>query len=212
MIRTWIRIGAVAGLIASFSYPALILIPMPLPAVATMASVFGVSLSIASAGGYYFIGLHRKTITLQIGVVANIIAGVLITSMLLIQLGVNATMETILTEAEGTGMTDVARSIWLAVDQVQLGLDVAWDVYLSLGSIMIAWNLKDHPRFGSFYGWLGIFIASSLLVLNLATFPTPPSQAGLIDLGPVLGLWSLAMSIQVVRSLKWADQMLAAAS
>ncbi len=40
MIRTWIRIGAVAGLIASFSYPALILIPMPLPAVATMASVF----------------------------------------------------------------------------------------------------------------------------------------------------------------------------
>ncbi len=144
--------------------------------------------------------------------VANIIAGVLITSMLLIQLGVNATMETILTEAEGTGMTDVARSIWLAVDQVQLGLDVAWDVYLSLGTIMIAWNLKDHPRFGSFYGWLGICIASSLLVLNLATFPTPPSQAGLIDLGPVLGLWSLAMSIQVVRSLKWADQMLAAAS
>jgi len=185
---------------------------MPLPAVATMASVFGVSLSIASAGGYYFIGLHRKTITLQIGVVANIIAGVLITSMLLIQLGVNATMETILTEAAGTGMTDVARSIWLAVDQVQLGLDVAWDVYLSLGSILIAWNLKDHPRFGSFYGWLGIIIASSLLVLNLATFPTPPSQAGLIDLGPLLGLWSLAMSIQVVRSLKWADQMLAAAS
>ena len=208
MIRIWIRVGAIAGLVASVAYPTLILAPLPLPMVAFLVCLFGVSLSIAAIGGYHFIALHRKTVTLQIGAAANLIAGVLVICMLFIQLAVNNTMELILSKADATGMTDVARSIWSAVDQVQLGVDVAWDVYISIGTLLIAWNLRNHPRFGPLFGWPGVVLAFSLLVLNLVTFPTPPSQAGLIDLGPALGLWSLAMAIQLIRSLKWADQVL----
>jgi hypothetical protein len=128
--------------------------------------------------------------------------------MLLIQLAVNNTMESILSTAEAAGTTEIANSIWLAVDQVQLGIDVAWDVYISIGTLLIAWNLRSHPRFGPFFGWPGVVIAASLLVINLVTFPTPPSQVGLVDLGPALGLWSMVMAIRIVLSLKWADQVL----
>ena len=210
MIRTWIRVGAISGLVAAISYPTLILAPLPLAAVAFLTCLFGVSLSLAAVGGYHFIALHKATITLQIGAAAEVIAGVLVICMLLIQLAVNKTMESILSTAEAAGTTEIANSIWLAVDQVQLGIDVAWDVYISIGTLLIAWNLRSHPRFGPFFGWPGVVIASSLLVLNLVTFPTPPSQAGLVDLGPALGLWSLAMAIRIVLSLKWADQVLEA--
>jgi len=42
--------------------------------------------------------------------------------------------------------------------------------------------------------------------LNLATFPTPPAEAHLVDLGPAVGLWYLAVSIQMWRSLGWAKE------
>jgi hypothetical protein len=208
MTRRWIRLGAVSGVVASLSYPALILVPLPLPAVAAIACLFGVSLSVAAVGGYHLIALNRKTVTLQIGAVANVVAGVLVTCMLLIQLGVNSTMETILADAQAGGTEETVRQIWSAVDHVQLGVDVAWDVYISIGTLLIAWNLRRHPRFGPFFGWPGVVISVLLLVLNMMTFPTPPAQAGLVDFGPLLGLWAFAMAIQVVRSLKWADQTL----
>jgi hypothetical protein len=47
------------------------------------------------------------------------------------------------------------------------------------------------------------FIGVGLLVLNLLTFPVPPADAGSIDLGPLVGVWYLAVTIMIARSLKW---------
>jgi hypothetical protein len=44
-------------------------------------------------------------------------------------------------------------------------------------------------------GLSGVLIAVALLVLNVWTFPIPPANKNLIDLGPVLGLWYLAVTI-----------------
>ena len=208
MIRTWIRLGAVSGIVASLSYPTLILVPLPLPAVAAVAALFGMSLGIAAVGGYQLIALNRRTVTLQIGAASNVIAGVTVVCMLFIQLSVNATMEPLLAAAQVDGTEEVTRLIWSVVDQVQLAFDVVWDMYISIGTLLIAWNLRGHPRFGPAFGWSGILLAALLLTLNLVTFPTPPDQAGLIDIGPFVGLWAFAMAIQVVRSLKWADEVL----
>jgi len=208
MIRTWIRLGAVSGIVASLSYPTLILVPLPLPAVAAVAALFGMSLGIAAVGGYQLIALNRRTVTLQIGAASNVIAGVMVLCMLFIQLSVNATMEPLLAAAQVDGTEEVTRLIWAVVDQVQLAFDVVWDMYISIGTLLIAWNLRRHPRFGPAFGWSGILLAALLLTLNLVTFPTPPDQAGLIDIGPFVGLWAFAMAIQVVRSLKWADEVL----
>jgi hypothetical protein len=206
--RMWIRVGAFAGLVASLSYPALLLIPLPLVGVVTLASLFGLSLSIAALGGYYFYAIHRKTVSLQLGTAAMATAGVLVNCMLIIQFAVSATLDPMLAEAETNGSAEMVRMIWRAVDQVQLGLDVAWDIYISVGTLLIAWNARHHPRFGPFFAWPGLVLAFLLLVLNLYTFPTPPAQAELFDLGPLLGLWSLVMTIRLLCSLKWADEVI----
>lgn len=40
--------------------------------------------------------------------------------------------------------------------------------------------------------------------LNLGTFPTPPGNAGLLGLGPLVALWYVVVSTQMLRSRHWA--------
>ena len=68
--------------------------------------------------------------------------------------------------------------------------------------------MRRHPRFGMLFAIPGMVLSAALWVLNVQTFPTPPGEAGLVDLGPVLGFWYLFVAIQMVRSLKSADDRL----
>ena len=51
----------------------------------------------------------------------------------------------------------------------------------------------------------GVALGFGLLLFSLYTFPTPPANAGLVDPGPVVGLWYLAVTVQMWRSLNWAQ-------
>jgi hypothetical protein len=64
----------------------------------------------------------------------------------------------------------------------------------------------SHPKFGKIFGGITTLIGLLLLVFNLLTFPTPPGSAGLIDLGPVMGIWNLVISIQMLRSVRWIKE------
>ena len=161
--------------------------------------MFGPLLSLASYGLYRLLTLHRASVSLQVAAVSNIIAGALVTAMLMVQLAVRA-----------GGRASVDDFLWTKFRRVDLGLDVAWDVYICLGTFLFAWNMLRHPRFGRIFGGIGLLLAGGLAVLNLATFPTPPAYAGLVDLGPLVGLWYVAASVQMLRSRRWAETRLEA--
>jgi hypothetical protein len=201
----WIRLGVLCGALAVLIYPALILIPMPAFLTVILASAFGPLLSLASVGLYLMIALHKRTVSLQIAMVSNIIAGAVVTLMFLVQMGVNMYMTEEVKAPPGALPADVLKSMWLVVDQVQLGLDVGWDIFVGLGTFLFAVNMMKHPRFGIVFGWSGAAVSILLLALNLYTFPTPPADASLFDMGPLVGLWYAAVTVQVYRSLGWVD-------
>jgi len=204
----WTRVGFVFGLSACTSYPVLLLVPMNAPLTVAVACTFGLSLSVASIGLYHLLALHRETVSLQLGTISNVIAGTVVNMMLVIQLAIHYTLAGFVADAESDLTRESLSWIWRSVDQVQLGLDVVWDVYVALGTVLIAFNMLRHPRFGKLIAVAGMAVGGILLFLNLFSFPTPPSDAGLVDLGPVLGLWYLAVTIQVGRSFKWVDEEL----
>ncbi len=204
--RTWVRLGVYAGLAVSVIYPLMIFTPLPKKISVLFASLFGPLLIMASLGLYYFLQAHRKTVIAQLAVLSNIVAGVLVTLMLIVQLSVNLSMDKLMASA-GTEISEqTMRWIWQVVDKTQLGIDVSWDIFISIGTILFGVAAMKHPRFGKIFGLLGFLIGHFLLVFNLATFPTPPGDAGLIDLGPAAGLWYLAAAILIIRSLKWYDE------
>ena len=189
----WIKLGGITGLTSMAVFVAISAVPLPDRASNMLAAFFGPLLSLASYGLVRLLALHRKAISLQIAAVSNAIAGALVTAMLLVQLAVRT---------GGRGALD--DFLWLKLRRIDLGLDVAWDVYICAGTFLLALNMLRHPMFGPVWGGIGLLLATGLAGLNLWTFPTPPANAGWVDLGPLVGLWYAAVSVQMLRSLPWA--------
>ena len=186
----WIRTAVAAGLVACISYPVAVFIPLPIAVSATLVAVFGPALALASVGLYRMMRLHQASVAAGAGALLNSLGGTLFTAMLLLQIAVGL--------ATGDRTEPSLQAVWL-------GMDVAWDAYISLGTTFFAISMLRHPRFGPVFCVSGAILGVMLFVLNLYTFPTPPANAGLVDLGPLIGLWYLAVTIRMWRSLSWAE-------
>jgi hypothetical protein len=182
----WIIIGIVAGLCVSAAYPLILFAPLPLGVTVFLSAVVGPLLALGSVGLYFFLKADRRTIPAQIGLFANIIAGTLFTTMLLVQIAIRS-----------------SKPVLTALHKVHLGLDVSWDVYIGLGTIFFAWAMLRHPRLGPVFALPGLLVGILVLTLNIWTFPTPPPEAGLFDVGPFVGIWYLAATLRIVTSLNW---------
>lgn len=196
-IKNWIKLGIICGLLVCVLYPSLVFVPMPIVLQAILVMAWGPLLGLSAAGLYYFIALHKKTVTLKIAVISQIIAGVLVTSMLLVQLAINSSKPELFDAS--------SEWAWNSISQVHLGLDVSWDVYLFLGTILFAINMFNHPKFGKIFSITGIIISVLLISFNIISFPTPPADAGSVDMGPFVGLWYLAVAISIIFNFKWVD-------
>jgi hypothetical protein len=183
-----IRWGAAAGLATCVVYPLLIFLPLPTVPTVVLASSMGPLLGVASWGFREFLNLDRRHRAADVAAASNALAGALFSAMILVQLAAGIRSDHPSSEIV---------SVWL-------GLDVAWDVYLGMGTLLFAICSLRHPRLGSVVGGAGIAIAAGLLALNLYSFPTPPANAGLVDLGPAVGAWYLLVTVLLLRSLPWA--------
>ena len=207
--RVWAEVGSVAGVLAVVAYGIGSAVPLSAPLEAVVVSVFGPGIGLASAGLYEVLRLHRATVSLKIALGANLAASIAITLMLFAQVGFRRWLE--LKFPTGIGATSGSPA-YEAANGLQLGLDVAWDVFLAIGTFLFALNMWTHPRFGRAFAIVGGSLTALLLVLNLGVFPEPPESAGLFDPGPLVGLWYLAVAIRIGLSLKWVDDRVADAS
>ena len=192
----WIRLAIGLGIATSVVYPSLIFLPLSQLLTIALAAAVGPLLGLASLGLYRFLRLHQPSVSAQLAAACNFLGGALFSTMLLVQLAVR--------------LRAVGQPIDRQVVAVWLGLDVAWDVYIALGTALFAWAMWSHPRLGRGFAISGILLAVLLLAFNFYSFPEPPGESNLIDLGPFVGLWYLAVTIQMWRSLSWARQALTA--
>lgn len=87
------------------------------------------------------------------------------------------------------------QALALGLNYIQLGIDVTFDVFYSLGIGLVSWVMMRMPGITAWIGVYGILSGVFLLGLNLATFPVPPSSAGLFDAGPFTALWWLSFIV-----------------
>ena len=197
MTFNWIRIGIVCGILVSFIYPSLQFISDKILGL-ILAILMGLLLSLASVGLYYFITIFKKTITAKIAVASNIIAGVILVQMFLVQLSIKSSKPDLIDKS--------SEWVWYSINHVHYGLDVAWDVYIFLGTLLFAINAFYHPKLGKIFSILGIVISLIMIITNILSFPIPPDSAGLIDFGPFVGLWYFAITIKILLSFKWVEK------
>ena len=192
---SWIRIGPVAGLLGIAAYFAAVAGVLPSRVTLVLVFSMGPLLSVAFLGFYHFLRAHRNSAALQTATVFGVIAGTLVNLMLVVQ------------QSLFIGLPSATRATmgpaWAGLNWIQLGIDVSWDIYISVAIILLGMVLWKHPRFGIVLGGITIFAGSLLLVLNLWTFPAPPADSGLFDVGPFVGVWLLVLSLRMMFSVKW---------
>ncbi len=195
IIRQWAIVSIMTGMGAVVSYTLLSILSGPYTAIVILASAFGPFLAAASLGLYHVLAESGNPVVLQLAVLFNVVGAAIFTMMLLVQLAIGHQIQSLGEEAQNLP------ALRTSLVGVQLGLDVAWDVFISLGTLLFAISMLGDTRFGWILGGAGILIAAALLILNVWTFPTPPAAKNLIDLGPLVGIWYLAVTIMLIRWL-----------
>lgn len=178
----WAVCSGVAGILALASWVPLAVADLPNWAAATCVFGFGGGIALASVALYLGVLRGVAPRLSLLAAIANTVAAGELVAMALVQIAVKAA-----TQHPGVELTH----IWL-------GLDVAWDVFVGTGTVLFGVALWLHPDFRPLTAGFGVLVGALLLVLNLATFPVPPAEAGLFDVGPFVGLWYVVLSARVL--------------
>jgi|GEM_PF-508634 len=198
--RTWIRGGLAAGVVAMADYMLLQLLPGPELLLLLLAAAFAPLLAAGAVGLYQVAALHRPGVALQLGTAAVAVAGVVFTLMGLVQLAGRASLASALAAGSEAGAAG------RALEAVRRGLDVGWELGFALGAVLVAWALLRHPRFGWLYAVPGILAGLAVMTVAFLAFPEEPTVAGLLDLGPLLALWWLAVTARAILSREWVEE------
>lgn len=172
----------------------------PLPDRPAYLIVFAVGplISLGCLGLGHYLNRERRMVSAYLGQLFGVVAGVLLNAMLVVQGSNRLYFRRYLAEA---GDEATRRSLELTlkgVFTVQLGLDVSWDIFIGLATVLFGLALAYRRGVERVLGVLGVIVGTALLVLNLSTFPEPPAEAGSVDIGPAVGLWFLAVSLRVL--------------
>ncbi len=200
-IKPWVRTGVIFGYVVTIIYPCMLFIPLPVQITLVFAFVFSISLAIASIGLYKFLTYNKETVSAGIGILFNIIAAAVVFIMIALQIAFFKSNTGEIPVVSNEIITYMNQKL----DLIQLTMDVVWDMFLAAGTILLALNMMNHPRLGKIFGATGMLLSLALFILNVYTFPIPPAESGLIDVGPFISLWYLAVTIKITASMKWLE-------
>lgn len=190
------KIGAVAGILSIIFYFSVAVLSFIPDAIAlSIAFTFPLLWIISFMGLYHFLKKQKHTATLEIGYLFGIIGAALVCVLLVIQQANIIWHDQAMEAASSEEAKALLKATYRGANRVQAGMDVAFDIFITIAWILFGINIARSPNFNKILGWSGSLIAAGLLIFNMITFPTAPAEAGLFDLGPFLGLWSLVFYI-----------------
>lgn len=190
--------GGVAGVLGICCYILAITVPWPETQLGTSVSLVVVSawpiLSIVySYALYSFVAAEREGVANRLGFVFAVTAFTTVLAMIVVQLAVGAGVGEITRDLD----EPTARALRRGLRMIDLGLDVAWDMLI--GTALIFSGFAIRKRSGLGLGWAipSMALGIALIGLNAATFPWPPGDRGLFDIGPVIGIFVLVLSARL---------------
>jgi hypothetical protein len=96
-------------------------------------------------------------------------------------------------KAEGSGPEAWDR-IYAGLNALDLGTDLAWDLFLGLWLLCIGVAMYRHSRLGARWAVPALALVPPFYAFNIAATPDPP----VVDLGPVIGMYVTALSAWLV--------------
>ena len=190
-------LGGTSGIVGTLSYVLAITVSLN-PTMTYVLAMGWPILSIVFVFSLFrFIELTKASVANQFAFVFACLAFTLVAAMMSIQLGVKIGIEEYIAKSSKS-QQELLELIRRSMRLVDMGLDVAWDIFIGTSLVFLSFPLSGHDRFGRWWGVVSGILGAALIVLNVATFPWPPDSRDLFDIGPVIGLFIIALSIRLV--------------
>jgi hypothetical protein len=187
--------GGISGILGTICYMVAITISFSPPLTFLIAMSWPILSIIFAFSVYTFILNYRQSILNQLAFLFTCMAFVLVSIMLSVQLVVKTGLEGSINQASGEAK-DTLRLIYESMRWIDLGVDLAWDLYLGTALILLSLVLKKHPKFGLWLGIILLILAVALITFNLLYFPDPPDR--LFDVGPLIGIFIIVLASRIV--------------
>lgn len=144
---------------------------------------------------YKYVALEHQTTANQLSFLFAALGFTIVACMISIQLAVKWGIdEYLIGLPEKEELVSLFRQNIRLVDQ---GLDVAWDLFIGTSLIFLFAAIKGHYRFRFYWAIPSVILGSLLIIFNVITFPAPPNTKGLLDVGPLVGLYIIALSARL---------------
>jgi hypothetical protein len=203
--------GGLAGAASVVAYLLAIAVPWPGTQLGTSAGllvaaafpILGIVYSYALCS---FVAAERDGAANRLGLIFAVAGFSTLLAMLLVQLAVGAGIGEFTRDLDA----ETARALRRGLRLVDMGLDVAWDLLMSTGLVFWGVAIRERRGFGPGWGIPLVILGLGLIGLNAATFPWPPGDHGLVDLGPVAGLFMLALAARLALLGRRASAEIAA--
>ncbi len=187
--RGWIRCTWLAGAGALAGYFAVPVFHLPPWDVGRwIFFLTGASLALA-AFAFRQACRHRGDDVLRtVGLWAVMISGLFMHAMAVIQDGNFTTMRRRIGATEDAVVEQTERAVMWGVNNVQLSLDICFDIWITIGGLFLAAALLAR-RGRRWLGALGLTTSLFAFAMNVWKYPAPPAEVGGIDGGPFLAAW-----------------------
>lgn len=153
------------------------------------AAAFGSLGVINSFAIYTVLTWERQGATNRLALLMSLLAYAIVTIMLLVQGSV----------AYFAMDSSADSSNVYLLRAVDLGMDLAWDIFMGTSLVLTAGVMWRHSRFGLWWSTPALVLGALLIVFNGITAPIPPASAGLVDVGPATALYGIVMSAYIIR-------------
>jgi len=194
---SWARAGSLCGLAAAVVFLTAQFAPIPDRVGNTLIMFFGPLMMLGFVGFYHYLLKSAHRVLIQAAVIYGIIAGAFIDMMIIVQLSVvYFRREALASLPEGVSEAAV-KSMYQVGNAVQLGMDVAFDMFILPALILFGIGLLSSTPGNKILGAIGVALGVMGLFYNLYTFPVPPIDVGYIDVGPFAMLWTVVVSGKV---------------
>ncbi len=178
--------SGIAGVIATASYILIVSVCLPDAWAYFLAMLWPILSVVFGFGVYKYIALNKQTVSNQLSFLFCCIAFILVSIMLSVQMGVRVGMAEEIAAA-GPDKKGTLELILYSMHWVDLGVDLAWDMFLGVSLVFTGFAFKTHPKIGIWWSIPAIIFGFLVIVLNLYTFPNPPNTKGILDIGPFVG-------------------------
>ncbi len=190
----WIS-GGISGVSSVVCYVLAIMLPWPETQLGTVAALAVVSawpiLSIVYVYGLYdFVAAGRESTANRLSFVFAVAGFATVLAMIIVQLAVGAGVGEITAGLD----EQTARAMRGGLRLIDHGLDVAWDFLIGIALIFSGVAIRRRDGLGLGWAVVSGVLGVALIALNAATFPQPPADAGLFDIGPVIGVFTIALA------------------